>query len=187
MRGGARKGAGRKRTRARSTPHRPRTKFDGLTVVHVGFHVLSHVWNLRKQRPFKVLKRAIERSAKRFETRIIHFSVLSNHVHLIVESKSTEWLSSAMKGLCGSSAKRLNKLMGRKGQVIEDRHFTKIIRTRRAAAKVMRYVRENYRKHTGAPDAWKVGVTIDPRSSWAHLVLLPSALSTLLRYTDPFS
>ena len=180
-------GAGRKRTRARSTPHRRRKQFDRPTALHVGFHTVGGVCNLRKQRPFNVVKHALQRSAKRFRTRIIHFAVLSNHVHLIVESYDTRSLSRAMKGLCVCLAKRLNQLMGRHGQVIEDRHFTRIIHSHRAAAKVMRYVRENHRKHTGPPGAWKTGVTIDPRSSWAHVILLLGPITKLLRSADPFS
>jgi hypothetical protein len=91
-----------------------------------------------------------------------------------------------MKGLGVRIAKRLNRLMGRRGKVIEHRHHTALIRTMRGAIRVIRYVRENHRRHIGKPDEWRTGTTIDPCSSWANIVDLPKPQTELLCAVDPF-
>ena len=57
--------------------------------------------------------------------KVIEFSIQDDHVHLIVEATGKEdagdALRSGISGLVISFAKRLNKLLGRKGKVWGDR------------------------------------------------------------------
>ena len=43
------------------------------------------VWNLRTRRCFGALQRAMYAGAVRFGFRLVHYSVMGNHIHLIVE------------------------------------------------------------------------------------------------------
>jgi len=74
--GGARRGAGRKRTSARqNVPHRVRRQFR-KGALHVTVRIRREVWNLRTHRCFRALRRAFERGCQRFGFRLVHFSVL---------------------------------------------------------------------------------------------------------------
>ncbi|HUJ28482.1 MAG TPA: transposase, partial [Myxococcales bacterium] len=94
--------------------------------------------------------------------RIVHFAILGNHLHLIVEAGSAEDLSRAMQGLGIRLAKRLNALQRRHGGVFADRYHAHVLGSRRATAHAVRYVLSNYRRHTREhlPPRW-----IDPLSS----------------------
>jgi REP element-mobilizing transposase RayT len=186
--GGCRAGAGRKRIAARRrVEHRTREGFPFISPLFVTIRVAHNVYNLRSQRSFNVLKRIFAKAADRFDTRIIHFAVLGNHIHLIIESSDRVMLWRAMKGLGVRIAKRMNRMMNRRGQVIDDRYDARIIQSRRGACRVIRYVRENHRKHFGKPDEWRTGVTIDEFSSWAKAVVLPEPTTSQLVCADPFS
>src|SRR5262249_57265032 len=87
---GRRKNAGRKPKSPRSkVSHRARPQFDKPTAVHVSLRVALHVWNLRSRRCFGVIELCLEEARERFGLRIIEFSVLGNHLHLIVEADSS--------------------------------------------------------------------------------------------------
>lgn len=137
----------------------------------------KHVWNLRSWRSFRKIERALEKAKERFGTRIVHFSIQGNHVHFIVECSDLESLHRSMKGLAVRIARKLNDLMGRKGQVIGDRYHSRVLRSERAAKIAIRYVKDNHLKHkTSVPYGWK----IDPFSSFGGLIALPTPRSHLL-------
>jgi REP element-mobilizing transposase RayT len=140
----------------------------------------DNVWNLRSQRSFRRLKSSIEGGKSRFGTRINHFSVQGNHVHLIVETPDAESLGRAMKGLEVRIARRMNAMMDREGQVIGDRYHASLLRTHRAAWRAVRYVRENHRKHFAPKENWRQGTTTDFFSSWAGHIVLPRPTTRLL-------
>lgn len=187
--GGRRENAGRPRGERPRVRHRPRRRFREPTVLMVTFRVEKACWILRSEVGFAVMKMVIAKACERFETHIVHFAVLGNHLHLIVESTSRKMLSRAMKGLGVRVAKNINKVVGRKGRVISHRHHTTIVRTVEAAHRVIRYVRENFRKHFGKPDEWRTGVTQDSCSSWTMDldIALPKPETKILKAADPFA
>jgi REP element-mobilizing transposase RayT len=160
--------------------HRPREQFHGLPV-HVTFRVARGVYNLRSQRSFAALKIAFRGAANRFDVHIVHFSVQGNHMHVIVEAKDRASLYRAMKGLAVRVAKRMNRMMNRKGQVIGSRYHTHVLRTKRAARNAVVYVRENHRKHGMARGGRPcTGPWVDPFCSWANELPLPKPRTWLL-------
>jgi REP element-mobilizing transposase RayT len=183
--GGRRDGSGRKRLAPRAlVPHRSRESVERLLPVHVTLRMANTVYNLRSERSFNALKRALRGAADRFGTRIIHFSVQGNHIHLIVETPDRESLYRAMKGLSVRIARRMNRMMNRKGQVIGSRYHTNVLRSHRATWNVLHYVRENHRKHFGKPGEWRTGISTDYFSSWAKPIPLPAPKTTYLRYAE---
>jgi REP element-mobilizing transposase RayT len=145
--GGARRGAGRKRTSVRqNVPHRVRRRFR-KGALHVTVRIRREVWNLRTHRCFRALRRAFERGCQRFGFRLVHFSVQGNHAHFIVEAPDAEALGRAMKGLEVRMARALNKVMGRQGPVFADRYHAQLLASPRQAANAVRYVLENWKVH----------------------------------------
>lgn len=168
----------------RRTPHRKRETLPGTYVpVLVTVCVLAHVWNLRSQRSFAVIKRALAGGADRFGMHVIHFTVQGNHLHFAVEAETTRSLSRAIQGLNIRLAKGLNRMMGRHGKVFRDRFHSSVVRSRASAYRIVRYVTRNYHKHM-AQIGKLVSVTfVDPFASLKGLVPLPCAISDM--WPDP--
>src|SRR4051812_6184256 len=80
--GGRRPGSGRKRLRSKGVAHRTRENVKKRFPLHINFKVRLHIKN---KEALRILKRAIMNS-RSHGLKIIHFSLQSNHVHLIVES-----------------------------------------------------------------------------------------------------
>ncbi len=162
--GGARRGAGRPVSRA-ALPHDAREQVRPYQPVHVALRVAAHVWNLRSERSYAVIHRAIEATRHRTDVRIVHFSIQGNHLHLIVEASGTRALGNAARALSIRLARGLNRMMGRSGPVFPDRYFAHVLRTPAEVRHALRYVIGNYASHAarrGEPmrDGW-----VDPFSS----------------------
>ncbi len=166
--GGRRPGAGRKPKGERAgVSHHGRPKVSRSSPVHVTLRVLPHVWNLRSQRSLRVIETSLE-GAKTWKTfRVVHFSSLGDHLHLVVEADDQRALSSGMQGLGIRLAKGLNRMMGRKGKVFADRFHAHVLSTPAETRHAIAYVLLNHRSHRvrgGAP----VGRgSMDPFSSGA--------------------
>jgi len=76
--------------------------------------------SLRRVRELALIRSRFELAAERFDVRLIEYSVQSNHVHLIVETKDEHSLAQAMKGLLVRIARGLNRLWHRSGAVLDD-------------------------------------------------------------------
>jgi REP element-mobilizing transposase RayT len=85
--------------------------------------------------------------------RIVHFSVQSNHIHLVVEANDRGRLSQGMKGFGVRVARRLNQLLECRGGVWADRYHARPLATPREVRNVLVYVLRNRAKHGGAAGA----------------------------------
>jgi putative transposase len=162
-RGGKRPGAGRPRSRPHpgligtGVPHLQRTEFPARHPVHVTQRMQPGVGHLRTQSRLQLIKRALQAASGKFGMQVVHFSVQGNHLHLIVEAEGRDALSKSMKGLAVRVAVGLNRLTGRRGTVFADRYHARALATPREVANTLRYVFENYRKHSREtlPWSWK--------------------------------
>jgi REP element-mobilizing transposase RayT len=146
--GGRRAGAGRKTSRpVRALPHRTREDFRPYQPVHVTLRMAEHVWNLRSQRSFAVIHGSLGDVRDRSDARVIDFSIQGNHIHLVVEARGPRALATAVRALTIRLARRLNKMMGRRGRVFEDRFHMHVLRTPAEARNAVRYVRGNFASH----------------------------------------
>src|SRR5262249_52923105 len=115
-RGGARKGAGRKRTHERpSVPHRSRPAHAQRHPLHVTLRLVDGLPSLRDDDALRVLRDALRAGAERFGLRVIHFSAQTNHLHLLCEAQDARSLARGMKGLGVRLARALNRLWRRTG------------------------------------------------------------------------
>src|SRR6266496_3514276 len=147
-RGGKRKGAGRApRGERAGVAHEARPRFERRLPLHVTMRMEQRVWNLRSRRSLGVLNRALFAAADRFGVRIVQFSILGNHLHLLVEANNTAALVRGMRGLSIRIAKAMNRLMSAKGRVIADRYHTRILKTPTEVRNAIHYIRHNHRKH----------------------------------------
>ena len=108
---------------------------------------------------------------------IVHFSVQTNHLHLIVEAEDRETVIRKISGLMISFAKRLNTMLGdRRGKVWSERYFRRDVSSARDMNNVLAYVFGNAKKHGHIP---LHAIEIDYLSSawtfdgWDTRVLLP--------------
>jgi len=117
--------------------------------VHVTWRMRRGVWNLRTRRCFTALARAFWGGANRFGFRLVHYSVQGNHVHLLAEAKDERALSKGMNGLGTRVARRLNRVMQRRGKVLDDRYHEHILRTPSEVKRARNYLLQNAQKHFG--------------------------------------
>jgi putative transposase len=149
-RGGKRRGAGRKPKAHRpQVSHKARPRFAKPSAVHVTLRAGPHVWNLRSRRCFRLIEASLTDARERFGLRVIEFTVLGNHLHLLVEADSDVSLSRGMQGLGVRMAKALNRLMGRHGSVFADHYHSRVLLTPTEVVKALAYVLGNYAHHFG--------------------------------------
>jgi hypothetical protein len=91
--------------------------------------------------------------------RVVHFSVQSDHVHLIVEADEPSALVRGVQGLAVRCAKAVNRAVRRRGAVWSSRYHAHALRNPTETRRGLVYVLLNFRKHLRAAPA------IDPRSS----------------------
>jgi len=181
--GGKRAGAGRKPHGARAgVAHRPRREWTRPMPLHVTLRMAPHVYNLRSRRSFRVIAAALRLGGDRFDVRVVEFSVQGNHIHLVVEAPDRRALARALQGLAIRVAKGLNRMMGRKGRVFDDRYHARLLRTPTEVRHAIHYVLGNARKHAAERGETYAPGYVDPFSSaGARDVALPPAQTWLLR------
>jgi hypothetical protein len=80
----------------------------------------------------------------------VHYSIQSNHAHLIVEADNAAALGRGMKSLAARFARAVNRALGRSGPVLYDRYHLHSLRTPREVRRALAYVLLNARKHVRA-------------------------------------
>lgn len=136
--GGRRPGSGRKRVHSKGVAHREREKIKSTTPLLINFKYKTYIKN---KTCLRLLKRAILNSRKH-GLRIIHFSLQSNHVHLIVEAETNDVLTKGMRSLTVTFAKGLNR-----GKVQLERYHLHVLRSMRETKNAVYYVLFNKQKH----------------------------------------
>jgi REP element-mobilizing transposase RayT len=115
----------------------------------VSQRVLPDLPSLRRRHLFEVLWRSFTLACDRFGGRLIHFSVQSNHLHLLVEAEDQRGLARFMSGLKIRIARAVNKRLGRTGKVFSDRYHARAIRNPTQARNSLAYVLGNDLRHSG--------------------------------------
>jgi REP element-mobilizing transposase RayT len=87
-----------------------RVAFRRSRVVHLTLRLREGLPNLRTRKGAQIVKRAILGAQSR-GLRVIHFSILSNHIHLICEALSLSVLMNSMKSLTSRMGIHLRRLI----------------------------------------------------------------------------
>jgi REP element-mobilizing transposase RayT len=159
----------------RGVRHRARPSVRSTTPVHITVRVRGGTWNLRSRRGFRIVREAFIAAQQKIRFRLCAYSVQGNHLHLIAEGDDTYAISRAMRGISIRMAKRLNRMMGTRGQVIPVRYHMRVLRNPLQVKRALAYVLNNFRRHAAqwgetVSDGW-----LDPYSSgrwfdgWAPL------------------
>ena len=145
--GGRRPGAGRKpKGSCAGVPHRLRPEHKERHPVHVTLRVTRGLPSLRGQSLFNALRPALAKSSHA-SFRLVHLSVQSDHVHLVVEAQSKASLSRGIAGLSIRMARSINRELGRCGRVLADRYHARPLTTPRDVRHCLVYVLMNFKKH----------------------------------------
>jgi REP element-mobilizing transposase RayT len=144
--------------------HRARPAHKGRHPVHITLRARHGLPSFRQQLVHALILRVLRDQRRRAygaTFQIVHFSIQSNHVHMIVEaddgplvsSSSTKGpsrktpLRSGVSGFVIAFAKRLNAMFKRKGKVWDDRYHRHDLESPHEVKTSVRYVINNFRKH----------------------------------------
>jgi REP element-mobilizing transposase RayT len=137
---------------------------DSKHPVHVTFKIAPGLPSLRRKDVFRCLREAVK-GARQKGLNVIHFAILSNHVHLILEANESS-LRRPLQSLGISFAKRMNRLMERVGAVLLDRYHLHVLRTPTEVRRTLAYVLTNEAKHKHERvKTSRLEVSLDPFSS----------------------
>jgi putative transposase len=147
--------------------------------LHITMRMREDVPDLRRRDRWAAIVRVMRSFRGRFDLRIVHYSVLGNHLHIIAESEGRAELVAGMQSLTTRLAKAINNACERKGRVLAGRYHVRELTTPREVWLALRYVLLNARHHYAEngvvlPPEW-----IDDRSTavtfdgWKWLPDLP--------------
>jgi REP element-mobilizing transposase RayT len=160
--GGRREGAGRPRSSPR-LPHESRDAFASRHPILVTLKVRPGVPSLRTVKLVKEVERSLAGACDQRRFRVVHYSLQSNHVHLIVEAGGAADLGRGMKSIGARLARAANRVFARKGPVLLDRFHHRVLKTPREVRSALAYVLLNARRLAGRR-AGQAGA-VDPASS----------------------
>jgi REP element-mobilizing transposase RayT len=188
LRGGTRPGAGRPR-KPGAISHDSRERLAATIPVHVTLRAVAGAPALASDHVMKVIREAI-RDAQKAAFRVVHFNVLWNHLHLIVEASGNDALARGMQGLEVRLARRINKLRKRGGKLFVPRYHARHLKTPTQVRNALRYVLLNRKHH--AQDKTFAKYWVDPCSSgvwfdgWAEPIRVHQAwMRELVEMTPP--
>jgi REP element-mobilizing transposase RayT len=163
-RGGWRPGAGRPKGRT-CVAHERRVRFAARFPVHVTLRMKDNVPSLRRRGPLRIVQQAIREAGHHTYFRVVHFAVIGNHIHLIVEADGAEALARGMHSLECRLARRLNRHIGRRGKLFADRYHARHLESPTETRNAIRYVLSNQRAHQARRGERLNRDWIDPFSS----------------------
>lgn len=174
--GGRRKGAGRKpKGERRGVSHGARAR---ITKHHPGLVTLrlrAGLPGLRESAVLALVELARVKSVRE-DFRVVHFSIQTNHLHLVVEADDNTALTRGMRSFLACLVQRLNRMWRRKGPVFADRYHLHVVKQPLELRNGLVYVLNNARKHgcwsEKRPDPLSSGESftgwLEPRESWAR-------------------
>ncbi|MBT3236341.1 MAG: hypothetical protein HN353_10355 [Bdellovibrionales bacterium] len=126
--------------------HISRPSIDRNNPIHINIRVQEKLPNLRRKSSFKLFTKAVKR-ARLKGLRVVHFSLQTNHLHLLVEADSNRQLSSGMRSLLITYSIWINRLLKRQGPLFRDRFNMEVITTPRRMKNLLNYIFKNSAKH----------------------------------------
>ena len=157
-------------------PHRKRPTIKMALAAHVTWKVVPGLRGLRFPEMMRVLERCFREGKERFGFKLATYTVLSNHLHLIVTAPDDKSLRAGLQGLGIRMARAINRVLGRSGKVFRDRFHARPLADQRSVKWAVRYALLNARKH-GIPlprRAWdpyssarfNKGLSTEPTEAW---------------------
>lgn len=161
--GGRRERAGRPKLPGSGVAHRSREKMASRHPAHVTLRVQKDVPSLRSARLVREIERSFRTACDQKRFRLIHYSIQSNHLHLVVEARDSEALGRGMMSIASRLARAVNRVFARNGRVLADRYHARVLKTPREVRNALAYVLLNARRHAGHRASKRSN--LDPASS----------------------
>jgi len=95
--------------------------------VHVTLRARDSLPSFRSPRLFAFVQRSLA-AAHKAAFRVVHFSVQTDHIHLVAEGDGMDALVRGVQGLAVRCAKTVNRAIGRRGQVWSSRYHSRGLR-----------------------------------------------------------
>ncbi|HXK23198.1 MAG TPA: transposase [Myxococcota bacterium] len=146
-RGGPRAGAGRPRGRRPVVYHVRRDPLPRECPAHVTLRLRQGLPSLRRRAFVRELRRSFAAACERGTSRLVHFSIQRDHLHLLLEAEDEAALGRAMKSISARVARAVNRALRRTGPVLLGRYHVRALRTPREVRNALAYVLLNARKH----------------------------------------
>ncbi len=167
--GGRRTGAGRKPGPNPLVRHRSRPRLASRHPCHVTLRVREGAPSLRASAFVRAFEDTLARGCDRGEFRLVHYALVRDHAHLIVEAKDQHALGRGMKSLSKRMVWAMRRAFGWRGGLLADRYHMRVLKTPREVRSAIRYVLLNAARHRRAAlpaldpssgrwfDGWKRG------------------------------
>ncbi|MBN1243069.1 MAG: transposase [Spirochaetales bacterium] len=139
---------------------RSRVLRDGA-LYHVCARVVGKLRLLEDETTKRLFMETVARARRKYDFRIETFTVMGNHVHLLIRPGSGECLSRIMQWILGVFAMSLNRRTGWWGHVWGDRFMSWIVDGFRALVDLFAYIDAN---------PVRAGLVVQPRE-WAASAL----------------
>lgn len=143
--GGKRRGSGRKNL-SRQVNHMKRVRVDFRKPLHLTLKIRDSKWNLRCGGIAVAFKKSSE-GARKFGFRLLHYSILRDHLHLIVEAGDNESLGRGMRSFGARLGKAIRRIIGGRGPVFRGRYHLDVITNPTQMRNTLAYVLQNFAKH----------------------------------------
>ena len=140
------------------------------------YHVTARVNNrehfLESEKSKLLFERVLFRAKKRYSFSIEHFTIMNNHIHLILTPHGDESLSRIMQWVLSVYAIMHNKTTGRTGHFWGERFFSVILNSLQHYMHVYEYISNNPIVAGLADTAasWRFGGDFHRKKKWTHLV-----------------
>lgn len=144
--GGKRRGAGRP-NRSGTPNHMARQKVDFKKPLHVTLKLKEGIHITLRTSDMLVAFQQSAEKARKHQLHVIHFSLESNHLHLIVECANNKALADGMKSLAGSFGRAIRKCCGGRGAVFKGRFHLQVFKSPTQMKNGLAYVLLNQSKH----------------------------------------
>lgn len=145
-------------------------------MVGARYHVTSRVNNremlLEPERVKELFENVLYRAKKRYSFSIEHFSIMNNHIHLILLPDINESLSRIMQWILGVFARIYNRNTGRSGHFWGDRFFSMILNSLQQYVRAYNYISDNPVKAGLSISAatWRYGGVYHRLKKWKFLL-----------------
>jgi hypothetical protein len=139
--------------------------------------VRKGIASLRQPRVVREVEDAFRRGrarAERHPFRLVHYSLQGNHLHALVEAEGPSALGRGMMSVGIRFARAVNRALGRRGRVLEDRYHVRELASPRQVRNALRYVLLHERRHAAkakpsgvsrGQGTRRVPIRLDPASS----------------------
>ena len=163
--GGPRLGAGRKPARRPIVHQVRRERLSGPTAGMITVRVQDGIPSLRRRPFIEEIRASFAVACERGSFRLVHYSILRDHLHLIVEADDHDALGRGMNSVSARIARAVNRVFRRQGRVLAGRYHVRLLTSPRQVRNALQYVLLNSRKHWKARTGEARPVCLDGASS----------------------